>query len=581
RLRGGADPVRAGALARADLRGAEGREGSRDLYLQGGKGLGHGAGREGRVRPVPLRPPHLLQVRARRVRPAADLRLGRDGLRLHGRAVRAGPRGDGPRRPRRLPLAHVGGGPARARRLRDARRSRGAQPRPRIPRGLRRAHDPRLRLQHVHHRAHHGAVLAHHGHRHDDPGPRGEGARGGGGGRGPEGGRRGAEEGAGRSPAVIGRNVSALVAAQVATKAINLLVSVALVRWLGVHELGRYAYVLAFCFPFGALADFGLATLAIRDASRAPAQTPRVIAVVRRAALTLAVASSAAMVGLALLLGHDAAIVAAIGIGGLASVVSARTMPSLVLLTARERMGRLSLHRVPGSVRSAAAYRFLDAVIALAASLGGPLFPRLSSVAISAPGEARRLLEAGWRPLLALGLPLTVGTVAVAGDLVALLFGPEFAGAAPLLRLLILGTLPLFWVNVANHALVAGDRVWALVGVYALSALVNVGGNVLLVPRWGAAGSAVATVACEWLNLVLVVRLLRGAFGVTVSAAGLWSYAGGTGGVLGALWLAHPLRALPAIVLAAAVYSATLLALGYTRSADHLVVKPLLAECAR
>ena len=467
---------------------------------------------------------------------------------------------------------------------------------------------------------------------------------------------------------MIGRNVSALVAAQVATKAINLLVSVALVRWLGVHELGRYAYVLAFCFPFGALADFGLATLAIRDASRAPAQTPRVIAVVRRAALTLAVASSAAMVGLALLLGHDAAIFAAIGIGGLASVVSARTMPSLVLLTARERMGRLSLHRVTGSVlssaitvgvlaagggvvallagslaagtlmwlvaralagsagpapavpagagvallrravpfgllmagfalyyrvdmvmlewlaapgelgRYAAAYRFLDAVIALAASLGGPLFPRLSSVAISAPGEARRLLEAGWRPLLALGLPLTVGTVAVAGDLVALLFGPEFAGAAPLLRLLILGTLPLFWVNVANHALVAGDRVWALVGVYAFSALVNVGGNVLLVPRWGAAGSAVATVACEWLNLVLVVRLLRGAFGVTVSAAGLWRYAASTGGMLAALWLAHPLGVMPAIVVAAAVYAATLWALGYTRSADHLVVKRLLAE---
>src|SRR5207247_940942 len=79
----------------------------------------------------------------------------------------------------------------------------------------------------------------------------------------------------------------------------------------------------------------------------------------------------------------------------------------------------------PGELgRYAAAYRFLDAVIALAASLGGPLFPRLSSVAISAPGEARRLLEAGWRPLLALGLPLTVGTMAVAGDLVALLFGP-------------------------------------------------------------------------------------------------------------------------------------------------------------
>ncbi|HEV8584863.1 MAG TPA: polysaccharide biosynthesis C-terminal domain-containing protein [Methylomirabilota bacterium] len=467
---------------------------------------------------------------------------------------------------------------------------------------------------------------------------------------------------------MIGRNVSALVAAQFATKAVNLLVSVALVRWLGVHELGRYAYVLAFCFPFGALADFGLATLAIRDASRAPAEAPRILAVVRRAALALAAASAAAMTGLALALGHDGAIVAAIGLGGLASIVSALTMPSLVLLTARERLDRLSLHRVAGSVlssaatagvllagggvvallagslgtsavmwlvaralagdpgrapavpagagaallrravpfgllmagfalyyrvdmvmlewlaapgelgRYAAAYRFLDAVVVLAASLGGPLFPRLSSVAVGAPAEARRLLEAGWRPLLALGLPLTVGTVAVAGDLVALLFGAEFAGAAPLLRLLILGTLPLFWINIANHALIAADRVWALVGVYALSALVNVAGNLVLVPRWGAAGAAVATVACEWLNLVLVVRLVREAFGVTLAISGLWRYLLATGAMLAVVWTAQPLGVAAAVALAAGAYAAALWALGYTRSADHLAVKRLLAQ---
>jgi O-antigen/teichoic acid export membrane protein len=470
---------------------------------------------------------------------------------------------------------------------------------------------------------------------------------------------------------VIGRNVSALVAAQATTKAINLVISIALARWLGVDELGRYAYVLAFCFPFGALADFGLATLAIRDASRAPADAPRVIAVARRASLTLATASAAAMVGLALLLGHEAAVVVAIGLGGLASIVSALTMPSLVLLTARERMDHLSLYRViaallssaftvgvlamgggvvallavslvagivmwrvakalaagavapaavpaeaagamlrravpfgllmagfalyyrldmvmlewlaaPGELgRYAAAYRFLDAVIALAASLGGPLFPRLSSVAVAAPGEARRLLEAGWRPLLALGLPLTVGTLAVADDLVALLFGPEFAGAGRLLRLLILGTLPLFWVNVASHALIAADRVWALVGVYALSVLVNVVGNVILVPRWGAAGAALATVACEWLNLALVVRLLRDAFGVRLSAAGLWRYAVAIAAMLVLLPLARPLGVLATVAVAATAYAAALWALGYTRSADHLLVKRLLVEHPR
>ena len=468
---------------------------------------------------------------------------------------------------------------------------------------------------------------------------------------------------------MIGRNISALVSAQAATKAISLLVSIALVRWLGVAELGRYAYVLAFCFPFGALADFGLATLAIRDASRTPAHAPRVVAVTRRASLTLATASAAAMVGLALLLGHEAALVTAIGLGGLASIVSALTMPSLVLLTAREQMDRLSLYRViaavlssavtvgvlaagggvvallagalavgavmwriaralagavatpripadtagamlrravpfgllmagfalyyridmvmlewlaaPGELgRYAAAYRFLDAGIGLAASLGGPLFPRLASVATSAPAEARRLLEAGWRPLLALGLPLTIGTIAVADDLVAVLFGGEFAGAGRLLRLLILGTLPLFWVNVATHALIAADRVWALVGVYALSVLVNVVGNVLLVPRWGAAGSAVATIACEWLNLALVVRLLRGAFGLRLSPAGLWRYAVAIGVMLVAIALAHSLGVVATVAIAAAAYAAALWASGYTRSADHRLVKRLLVEHA-
>jgi len=435
-----------------------------------------------------------------------------------------------------------------------------------------------------------------------------------------------------------------------------------------VHELGRYAYVLAFCFPFGAVADFGLATLAIRDVSRAPTHAPSITAVARGAALSLAATSSAAMVGVALLLGHDAALVEAIALGGLASIVSALTMPSLVLLTAHERMDRLSVHRIIGTVLGsalsvgvlmigggvvallgaalttnivmfgvaralagtpraaspitagavaalmrravpfgllmagfalyyridmvmlewlappselghyAAACRFLDAVVVLAASLGGPLFPRLASLAVSAPAEVRRLLEAGWRPLLALGLPLTAGTIVLANDLVALLFGPDFTGAAPLLRLLILGTLPLFWVNVANHALIAADRVWALVGVYALSALVNVVGNLVLIPRWGAAGSAVATVVCEWLNLLLIVRLVGSVFGLRLTASELWRYAGATASMLGVVWLVRPLGALAAIVVAVAAYGSTLWALGYTRSVDHRMVKSLLLE---
>ena len=64
-----------------------------------------------------------------------------------------------------------------------------------------------------------------------------------------------------RPSGLLLRNAAALLASQGITKLLNIGVSIAVVRWLGARDLGRYSYVLAFCHPFGALADFGLGTL--------------------------------------------------------------------------------------------------------------------------------------------------------------------------------------------------------------------------------------------------------------------------------------------------------------------------------
>lgn len=467
---------------------------------------------------------------------------------------------------------------------------------------------------------------------------------------------------------MIGRNAMALVASQIVTKALNLAVAVVLVRWLGAEELGRYAYVLAFCFPFGALADFGVATLCIREASAHPERAGAIVSTARRLAGRLSLAAVLVMMAVAALAGHEPRLLAAIALAGLASLLSALTLPYLVLLTAREQMRRLSLHRMAGAVSGslltlavlvtgggliallvaglavsalmlalaravagparaetaaarggvaamarqalpfgllmtgfalyyridmvmlewmmgprevgfyAAAYRFLDIVIVLAASLSGPLFPRLSAVAHARPHEARRLLEDAWRPLLALGLPLSLGACALATPLVTVLFGGAFAESAPLLRVLIWGTLPLFWVNLAGHALIAANRVWPLAAVYAASAGVNVGVNLLLIPRYGAAGAAVATLACEWLNLAAVVVLVRGGFGVSFTAAGLWRYAGAAALMLTGVWAVQGAGLLAAIAVGAAAYAGALWALGYLGSPDHVAMKRLLAQ---
>src|SRR3989442_7737067 len=95
------------------------------------------------------------------------------------------------------------------------------------------------------------------------------------------------------------RNVTALVSAQVVIKVVNFAVSIAVVRYLGAQELGRYAYVLAFAYPFGILAEFGLGTFAIREISRDSARELEVMALLQRALILLSCASVLAMMRLA------------------------------------------------------------------------------------------------------------------------------------------------------------------------------------------------------------------------------------------------------------------------------------------
>src|SRR5438445_7520473 len=142
------------------------------------------------------------------------------------------------------------------------------------------------------------------------------------------------------------RNVTALVSAQVVIKVVNFAVSIAVVRYLGAQELGRYAYVLAFAYPFGILAEFGLGTFAIREISRDSARELEVMALLQRALILLSCASVLAMMGLAVMVRHDVTTIVGIAVAGLSSLLSAVTTPAVVVLTAREELHLVSLHRV-------------------------------------------------------------------------------------------------------------------------------------------------------------------------------------------------------------------------------------------
>lgn len=463
-------------------------------------------------------------------------------------------------------------------------------------------------------------------------------------------------------------NLTALVSSQALIKLINFAVSIAVVRYLGAQELGRYAYVLAFAYPFGILADFGLATYAIREISRDPARESEIVASLWRALLLLSGVGSAAMMSVAIMAGHDTTTMLCMGLAALSMLLSAATTPFIVVLTAREDLHLVSMYRVvtsilvalatvivllqegaslglltvsaavnglmlvfarflAGSAPSspavlstrawtmirqalpfgllmlgyalyyrvdmimlhwlreprdvglyAAAYRFLDAVIILAASIGGPFYPRLSSMVGRDQQGVRNLLEGTWKPLLVLGLPVMLGTYFLADSLAQALFGDEFVEAGVVLKVLILGSMPLIWINIPNQALLAADVVLPLARVYGLSVLVNVLLNIVLIPRWGPVGAAVATVACEWLNLALVVRMVRREFGLSFSYEGLWRYILAALAMSVVVWLGRDMSLAVVILLGLVAYAGGLMLLGFLRSPDLLTVRRLLTQ---
>lgn len=458
-------------------------------------------------------------------------------------------------------------------------------------------------------------------------------------------------------------NVSMLVSAQAVGKLVNTAVTILLVRYLGPNELGLYAYVLAFAYPFGALADFGLAAHAIREASRDRSQDAHILVTLRRATLLLAGLGWGAMMAVAVATSHDVAALECLAVAGGASVLSAYATPWLVQLSVREDLHLVSVYQVAGSLlgslatvwvllsggatfqllaasllvnlalvviarclagaqtvgptapyteaiqmirrslpfgllllgfalyyridmimlqwmRSAdevgfysAAYRFLDALLPLAAAIGRPFYPRFSHLQSHDSVEMCRLLDATWRPLFGLGLPLAIGTCFVAEQLVQLVFGSEYVSAASMLQVLIWGAIPLLLVNIPSHALNAADRVLPLAGVYGIGLAVNVAANLVLIPIWGAQGASIATVLCEWLTLMIVTVMVMRTFSLTLSYDGLWRYALSAVVMALSLWAAHDAPLAIQILIGGMAYLIGLVSVGYLQSNDMQIVR--------
>ncbi|HYF04580.1 MAG TPA: flippase [Patescibacteria group bacterium] len=149
-----------------------------------------------------------------------------------------------------------------------------------------------------------------------------------------------------------------------------------------------------------------------------------------------------------------------------------------------------------------AAYKFVDLMNFFPAVVSHVLYPLFSQqFAYSRISEARSIIERYLKVTMFAAVPIGVFGSLLAGKIILLIAGKEYAPGAEALTILAFAVTILIGYIVMNPIMISQLTRIAVV-MTAVNVLVNVVGNWVLLPYIGIKGAAIMTVACELLQLI-------------------------------------------------------------------------------
>jgi O-antigen/teichoic acid export membrane protein len=224
--------------------------------------------------------------------------------------------------------------------------------------------------------------------------------------------------------------------------------------------------------------------------------------------------------------------------------------------------------------------KLINTLLIISSTFTLVLFPQLARQAVRDRALLARTYHFAVRLLLVLALPLAVGSAVLAPELVRVVGGKAYLpGAATALRLIV-WLLPFSFVNgVTQYVLIALGQQRRMTWAFVATVVFNIAANLLFIPRYSYAASAVISVLSEivlfvpfalWTRDALgPLPLLRLAWQPVVAAALFALVAWGVG------WRAG-LGAWPGALLGGAVYCLALLALGTVGAEERAFARRLV-----
>lgn len=155
-----------------------------------------------------------------------------------------------------------------------------------------------------------------------------------------------------------------------------------------------------------------------------------------------------------------------------------------------------------------APYRFCFVLMAIAVAIHTSYLPTFVRAANRGSAALAETTNGAVAFSAALGAPLVIGGIILAGPLLRRLFGPAYLDGTAAFRLLILSIGFVFLSGHFRSVLLVLDRTSIQLRIVAAATAVNVVLNFLLIPVWGIAGAAASTVVAEGLILLVVASVV-------------------------------------------------------------------------
>ncbi len=136
-------------------------------------------------------------------------------------------------------------------------------------------------------------------------------------------------------------------------------------------------------------------------------------------------------------------------------------------------------------------------------------FPLMAQASITSRADFQRIIDKSLKYLLALALPLAIGTAVLANEIIRLFYGSGFEEAVPVLRWLGLLLIPMFVNEVLWRILIARDEQHLALRAQMIAIATKVGVSFLAVPFLGYMGTVIAMIATQAIHLTVHIVLVR------------------------------------------------------------------------